>query len=68
MEKVKIFTSATTENGFDDLATKVDEWLAANDRKIQVVSRHVTNVAGINRTGDEFVNCTIAIFYRPTAK
>lgn len=68
MEKVNIFTSATTEDGFDDLATKVDGWLAKNDGKIQIVSRHVTTAAGTNIIGDAFVNCTIAIFYRPTTR
>ncbi len=66
MEKVKIF-SCNTLNTFDGLESDVNKWLAKNG-KIEVVSRNMTSGTGVNGQGESFVNCTIAIFYRPLTK
>ncbi len=65
--RVKIFTGAAAgENDFQHLEEVVNIWIkeaSADFRDFKIVSRHVSNCAGINIERNVFVNCTIAIFY-----
>ncbi|MFA6953775.1 MAG: hypothetical protein WC270_04300 [Patescibacteria group bacterium] len=60
--KVKIFTEDVI-NKVGSLETAVNEWLAENSKKTNILSQHVSTTAEINTQGKPFVNCTIAIFY-----
>ena len=63
MEQIKIFMRVASDT-FDKLESEVNEWLAEKHEKIEIVSREVTGVAGVNIEKQGFVNCTIVIFYR----
>lgn len=67
MEQVKIFVHGTS-HAFDKLESVVNDWLAENHEKIEIISRHVTGATGVNIEDKSFVNCTITIFYRLAAK
>jgi len=62
MERVKIFTGST-KNNFKGLELEVNEWFVKNDG-IEITSRFMAITSGINIEGNDFVNCTIAVFYQ----
>lgn len=66
MEQTKIFSGTMTQGDtcFADLEEEANLWLAANGEHIEVISRHVNTVAGVNNLDNSFVNCTIVYFYR----
>lgn len=58
--KIKIFTQGTDDE-FDELESKVNEWLEQN--KVNIVDRKMSTATGTNIAGRAFVCCTIIIFY-----
>lgn len=62
MEQVAIFSRGTADK-FGALQEEINSWLEKNPA-IEITSRQMNTVTGVNIEGNTFVNCTIVIFYR----